>query len=484
MRKFLLFIASLFIVGSAAAQKNSYKENARQYIEQYRQLAMEEQQRVGIPAAITLGQGILETQAGQSELATQAHNHFGIKCKKEWTGETFAHTDDAPNECFRKYPNDLASYRDHSDYLKNSKRYLPCFACAPNDYASWAKALRRCGYATNPNYANQLIKIIEDFQLQQYTFAANASPQPILVASLDSPVAAAAMIEQARAGEIIPEQDAPNPASTPDEPEYGVLVKRNGIRGFYAHKHDVLLEYAIKYKMRYAKLLEINKLPDAPLAADQFIAIERGGSTITNILSKDASEPEVAPVLTNATTQAHPVIAAAPVEKAKETEEVETRPGTAVVAEEKVTPVEEQAKPVTTAPAVVAQAKAAEVPVNIANEKAVEEMPVVKTAEPVKPEEPQDEFSRMKARFDRVVYSGPKTETKAAQQAQTTAAPETPVTTTSAAATPPTKQYHVVSKGETAFGIAKKYGISMTELMKLNNMNFESIKLGQKLRVR
>ncbi|MEO6834134.1 MAG: glucosaminidase domain-containing protein, partial [Chitinophagaceae bacterium] len=314
MMKVLLFISSIFLVGTAAAQKLSYKENAQRYIEQYRQLAMEEQQRVGIPAAITLGQGILETQAGQSELVTQAHNHFGIKCKKDWTGDSFLHTDDAPNECFRKYPNDLASYRDHSEYLKTSKRYLPCFECAPNDYQSWAKALRRCGYATSPTYAAQLIKIIEDFQLQQYTIAANTSPRPIFVASLDSPVAAAAMIEQTRAREIIPEKDAPIPA-TQDAPEYGKLVKRNGIRGFYAHKNDVLLEYAIQYKMRYAKLLEINKLPDAPLAADQFIAIERGGNSINNVLSRDVSEPEATPVAVSATANAHPVIAAAAAEK-------------------------------------------------------------------------------------------------------------------------------------------------------------------------
>src|SRR5439155_13940347 len=122
----------------ARAQTGSYTEHAQQYIEQYKDLAMAEQQRSGIPAAITLGQGILETQAGMSELATEANNHFGIKCKKEWKGETFAHDDDAPGECFRKYGKACDSYKDHSDYLKGSLRYRTCFEKNTADYAAWA----------------------------------------------------------------------------------------------------------------------------------------------------------------------------------------------------------------------------------------------------------------------------------------------------------------------------------------------------------
>ncbi|MBS1644622.1 MAG: glucosaminidase domain-containing protein [Bacteroidetes bacterium] len=499
MRRFLLFFIGMVCAGSVLAQKTSYRDNAQRYVEKYRQLAMEEQQRVGIPASITLGQGILETQAGQSELAINANNHFGIKCKKEWKGETYAYTDDAPNECFRKYPDDISSYRDHSDYLKNSKRYLPCFACGPNDYVGWAKALRQCGYATNPNYAKQLIKIIEDFQLQQYTEAAANAKQPILVASLDSPVSAATLIDQAKAGENIPETDQ-QPA-TP-KVEYGVLTKKNGIRGFYAKKHDVLLEYAIKYKVRYAKLLEINRLPDAPLAKDQFIALERGSTSVEHILAKDASVPEAPvaaptsqmpappPVVTN-----HPTLPIAPATPVEATPVVAKAVEAPLVIEQntpETTPVVPNAS-INEAPETTAQ-QAAILPkdlaekaaptqdvsataINIANEKSVEEMQAAKAADPVKEAEPQDEFSRLKARFDRVVYATGPTPTPSETKVDTTPKATSEPKTESAI------QYHIVSKGETAFGIAKKYGISMTELMQLNHLNFESIKVGQKLRV-
>ena len=175
-----------------------------------------------------------------SELATQANNHFGIKCRKEWTGETFAHDDDAPQECFRKYSKAGDSYKDHSDYLRNNKRYNTCFCKANSDYAGWATELRKCGYATSPTYAKQLIKIIEDFQLQDYTYAsaqpaANNHVMPLL-ASAASPVAEVLMQEAAG-------KDTP---ATEDAPVYGMAVhNKDGVKGFYAHKGDVLLEYAL-----------------------------------------------------------------------------------------------------------------------------------------------------------------------------------------------------------------------------------------------
>src|ERR1043165_9428999 len=119
-------IMLMLSVTQANAQRDSYKERVQKYIEKHKMLAMAEQQRTGVPAAITLGQGVLETEAGLSELATQANNHFGIKCKSNWKGETFAHDDDAPQECFRKYSTTYDSYKDHSDFLKQP-RYNPLF---------------------------------------------------------------------------------------------------------------------------------------------------------------------------------------------------------------------------------------------------------------------------------------------------------------------------------------------------------------------
>ena len=134
-------VVLMLSVTNVSAQRDSYKERAQKYIDKHKMLAMAEQQRTGVPAAITLGQGVLETEAGNSELATQAHNHFGIKCKSTWKGETFAHTDDAPNECFRKYGSAYESYKDHSDFLKQP-RYNPLFKLSISDYEGWAKGLK------------------------------------------------------------------------------------------------------------------------------------------------------------------------------------------------------------------------------------------------------------------------------------------------------------------------------------------------------
>lgn len=140
-------------------------ENILRYIETYAPLALKEMNRTGVPAAIKLAQGILETNAGQSELVGKSNNHFGIKCKSSWNGEKVYHDDDAIGECFRKYENAEASYLDHSDYLKSQPRYAFLFDYDANDYAAWAWGLKKAGYATNPIYAQSLIKYIETYRL-------------------------------------------------------------------------------------------------------------------------------------------------------------------------------------------------------------------------------------------------------------------------------------------------------------------------------
>ncbi len=173
MRKITLFcITIMFLSAWAYAQSPGYVARAKKYIDQYATLAILEQKKSGIPASITLGQGILETEAGASELMTEANNHFGIKCKNGWQGPYYKHDDDAPNEHFKKYTCAAESYSDHSALLLNNPRYAPLLVLPQTDYAAWAKCLRKCGYATSPTYAEQLIKIIEDFKLQDYTYTA------------------------------------------------------------------------------------------------------------------------------------------------------------------------------------------------------------------------------------------------------------------------------------------------------------------------
>jgi hypothetical protein len=147
-----------------AAQKPVLNTAYLQYIEQYKKIAIEQEKTHKIPACITLAQGLLESGAGMSELATKANNHFGIKCHKDWTGETYSHDDETAAECFRKYRRAKDSYEDHSLFLMRP-RYASLFELPISDYKGWAHGLRRCGYATDPTYAAKLIKLIEDYGL-------------------------------------------------------------------------------------------------------------------------------------------------------------------------------------------------------------------------------------------------------------------------------------------------------------------------------
>jgi len=164
--KFIRILTALSLVMTrvlTTAATGPYED----YIERYSSLAVEHQDAYGIPASITLAQGLLESAAGQSALATRGNNHFGIKCHKEWKGKTMLRDDDAHNECFRVYNTPEESFDDHSRFLRRG-RYRRLFDLDVTDYQSWARGLRECGYATDPNYAARLITIIERYSL--YTF--------------------------------------------------------------------------------------------------------------------------------------------------------------------------------------------------------------------------------------------------------------------------------------------------------------------------
>lgn len=175
-------ICFVMITGFALAQTWQTEE---EYIQDFAPLAVQEMELFNIPASITLAQGLLETAGGQSRLAQEGYNHFGIKCKENWTGRSLRHTDDAPNECFRAYDSVEDSYRDHSLFLAKRKYYEGLFRLDPKDYKAWAHGLKKAGYATNANYAPALIKKIEKYKLYEfdhitsnevYTLLLNAYP--------------------------------------------------------------------------------------------------------------------------------------------------------------------------------------------------------------------------------------------------------------------------------------------------------------------
>lgn len=152
----------------ATSKVNVSKNTVEDYINLYSNAAMQSMKTYGIPASIKLAQGILESGSGNGTLCRTANNHFGIKCKEEWTGETVSHTDDAPNECFRKYRSAMESYNDHSEFLANRVYYKDLFTLDKSDYAAWAKGLKKAGYATDPRYPQKLIDIIERYKLYEF----------------------------------------------------------------------------------------------------------------------------------------------------------------------------------------------------------------------------------------------------------------------------------------------------------------------------
>ena len=162
------------VVTSSQTSKDAYSD----YISRYAGMAVEQMKQYGIPASITLAQGLLESDAGRSSLATKCNNHFGIKCHSGWTGRKIYHDDDARQECFRCYSNADESFRDHSLFLVNGSRYKSLFKLGPTDYKGWARGLKAAGYATSPTYADKLIELIERYGLDSYDSGSGVRLKP------------------------------------------------------------------------------------------------------------------------------------------------------------------------------------------------------------------------------------------------------------------------------------------------------------------
>jgi LysM repeat protein len=269
-----VLFALLFMLGGlmASAQPSA---DIIDYINNYKKLAMDEMERTGIPAAITLAQGIHETYAGKSDLVLKSNNHFGIKCKDYWTGKKVYHDDDARGECFRKYDDPSLSYRDHSDFLKGGERYAFLFKLDPEDYKSWAFGLKKAGYATNPKYAPIIIKLIEDYNLQQYTLIAmgKIAPEEEVVAvnpkpATDIPSDISAFVKQQEPLQEIP----PPPAVNYPSGEFTI----NNTKVIYAKKGTSLLSIAQEYDIPLSRLLEYNDMENEEvLVKDQLVYLQR-----------------------------------------------------------------------------------------------------------------------------------------------------------------------------------------------------------------
>lgn len=191
MKKILIALCWLLAVAGLVAKDDTPQER---YVKKYADMAVREMIRSGVPASITLAQGMLESGNGMSKLATQGNNHFGIKCHKGWEGKTMRVDDDAPNECFRVYKSVADSYKDHSDFLRYRDRYKFLFDLERTDYKGWAYGLKKAGYATDPGYPAKLIKYIEDYDLARYDVLEKAEETvvPLPPHKIEAPVLAMA----------------------------------------------------------------------------------------------------------------------------------------------------------------------------------------------------------------------------------------------------------------------------------------------------
>ena len=273
----LVFLLSLLSKFSPAQST----EAILAYIARYKDLAIAEMKRTGIPAAITLAQGIHETDAGTSVLVRKSNNHFGIKCKENWTGQSVSHDDDARGECFRKYTAPEESYKDHSDFLKTRPNYASLFKLDPTDYEAWAYGLKKAGYATNPKYAQTLIKIIRDYNLESYTLIA-----------LDKMKQEDGLVKNDKFSEkntsvITSKNDRTDEEKSSMMPVVSIGInypsgefKINDTRVIYVTKGTSYLTIAQRYELPLARLFEFNDFKQQEIVADdQLVFIQRKRKT-------------------------------------------------------------------------------------------------------------------------------------------------------------------------------------------------------------
>ena len=261
-KSLIICIYLIHIVIAGFGQQTEYDAAVIKYIVTYGQIAVREMQLYRIPASITLAQGIFESNAGRSRLATEANNHFGIKCHKEWDGERFYQDDDTKNECFRKYKDPEESFRDHSWFLSQRDRYKSLFSLDIRDYKGWAFGLKVAGYATNPKYPELLIKTIEKYELVKFD-------DPGYIAIFTNSV-------------TTPKDTALSKPNTPlaqilsDGPEKHTIFTINNLKLTMALKGDSWSEISRIFGIRERKLYKFNDLKKgARIVQGQLIYLEK-----------------------------------------------------------------------------------------------------------------------------------------------------------------------------------------------------------------
>jgi len=245
------------LIGLGSLQVTAQPLTTESYIQQYKDLAIAEMKRTGVPAAIKLAQAILESQSGKSSLAITANNHFGIKCKTEWTGGRTYKDDDEKGECFRVYASAEQSFIDHSDFLKNRPYYASLFTLDPMNMEAWAYGLKKAGYATSSTYPQSLLKVIKDYQLEKYNAEA--------VGKNYSPNSGSAILPAVIANKEVPAIDKYFDATPPSYSNNSSFPKGvftiNRSKVFYAAAGTILQDISVQFDILPEEIIAFNELP-------------------------------------------------------------------------------------------------------------------------------------------------------------------------------------------------------------------------------
>jgi LysM repeat protein len=318
-----IFILLVILLNSCSSSRRSARSvgpsgstqsYVTDYLNKYNALAVSEMRRTGIPASITLAQGMLESNYGRSTLAVKGNNHFGIKCHNNWRGARIYHDDNRRGECFRAYQSAEDSYNDHSEFLVNGSRYRDLFSLSSTDYKGWAHGLKKAGYATDPKYAQLLIRKIDEYGLHDYDTGRKKAGEPVQPVSVVArvvpdpgtvgtagtvpatvpgkvPVAgsgrvpATASATTQKEGDTAVTQSAPSAAQTPREEEAPIKVislgstrkieENNNVEYILAGEGDTYESLAEKYQLLSWEISRYNDLaPDTPLEQGQVIYLQ------------------------------------------------------------------------------------------------------------------------------------------------------------------------------------------------------------------
>ena len=432
MRKLFLLLFSLYGLNAYAQEANpqpALKMTVDQYIEKYSSLAVDEMYRSKIPASITLAQGILESGNGNSRLATEANNHFGIKCKASWTGKTMYEDDDAPQECFRKYDAAIDSYRDHSDFLMKNSRYAFLFDLEQTDYKAWAHGLKKAGYATNPQYAELLITFIERHKLHKYDGV-----------------------------KLSEEEDRENKEEKAETiKSYGKEIIVNGVPGIVAKAGDSYAQIALDYDMKVYQLYRNNDLPKDAICKEGDTVYLKSKKSRSDIATHIVGENESMYLI----SQRYAVKLEKLLDRNELIEGQEPAVGETIYLRESRDKTPKLRDTVQIVNPVV-PAKPAEVIKVKEPDMMVEETPVI---------------AKVDTQFNQKVYEDPIKNLETQKPVEVEASKPDPMHDFRENLS----FFHTTQKGETLYGIGKKYGVRVDAIKFLNVLSGDSIEVGQKL---